>query len=166
MNWPIDEFKATRKKVTTLCFISLLIPSFILYHIIINVRQGNHSSLILIICLIHIYVSIMYAFPKLFTRFTNIFILILGEDTMSGKGFENNKQRALFVFSQGIAAASIVEITRWIIDFIIKNASLVEKLGLEGGIIYSLICTTLVTTFLFIGITRVREKYILREHWG
>ncbi|MBJ23543.1 MAG: hypothetical protein CMB64_02620 [Euryarchaeota archaeon] len=166
MNWPIDEFNATRKKVTILCFISLLIPSFMLYHIIINVRGANSSNLILAMCLIHIYVSLMYAFPKLFTRYTNIFILILGEDTISGKGFENNKQRLFFVFSQAIAAASIVEISRWIIEFIIKNASFIKDLDLEAGIIYSLICTTLVTSFLFIGITRLREKHILQEHWG
>ena len=86
---------------------------------------------------------------------------------MSGKGFENNKQRLFFIFSQGIAAASIVEISRWIMEFIIENASFVIKdLGIEPGIIYSLISTSLVSIFLFIGITRIREKIILREHWG
>ncbi len=167
MNWPVDEFNSTRNKVTFLCFISLLIPNFMLYNLIINIRQGNPSTLIFAICLIHIYVSIMYAFPKLFTRYTNIFMLILGEEIMSGKGFENNKQRLFFIFSQGIAAASIVEISRWIMEFIIENASFVIKdLGIEPGIIYSLISTSLVSIFLFIGITRIREKIILREHLG
>ncbi|RAH15669.1 MAG: hypothetical protein CMB56_002310 [Methanobacteriota archaeon] len=167
MNWPIDEFYPTRNKVTALCFISLLIPSFILYNLIINIRQGNSSTLIFSTCVIHMYVSIMYAFPKLLTRYLNIFVLILGEEIVSGKGFENLNQKMFFVFSQGLAAASIVEISRWIIGFITEKMSfLFKEVGIEPGVIYSLISTSLVTIFLFIGITRIREKMILREHWG
>jgi hypothetical protein len=34
-----------------------------------------------------------------------------------------------------------------------------------AGAIYALISTTLIASFLWIGITRVREKGILRDHW-
>ena len=167
MNWPIDEFHSTRNRVTTLCFFSLLIPSFILYNFLINIRQGNFSTLILATCIIHMYVSVMYAFPRLFSKYGNIFMLILGEEIMSGKGFENNKQKLFFIFSQGFAAASIVEISRLIIEFITEKLSfLFKELSIEPGIIYTIISTSLVTFFLFIGITRIREKIILREHWG
>ena len=108
MEWLLDEFKSSRKKVALLCFISLYMPSLMFYYYIVQVKSGGLTGLMVAMCLMHIYVSVMHSFPRALTKYTNLFMIVLGEDTMQGKGFENNKQRILFILTQGIAAASIV----------------------------------------------------------
>jgi hypothetical protein len=167
MDWPVEEFNAQRKKVTRLCFLAIFVPSFILYYFVVHVKHEKIGLLIIAMCALHIYVSLMYTFPKLFSRYTNLFMLALGEETMSGKGFENNRQKYIFILTQAIAAVSIFEISEWLLRMLIEQfPMLVKNQEIIPGIIYSLISTILITSFLWLGITRLRERGILREHWG
>ena len=68
---------------------------------------------------------------------------------------------------QGIGAAGVSEIARFILLDVVNEFIPMQlfQSSIAKGIFFSIITTTLISVFLWIGITRSREKLILDQQW-
>ena len=68
---------------------------------------------------------------------------------------------------QGIGAAGVSEIARFILLDVVNEFIPMQlfQSSIAKGIFFSIITTTLISVFLWIGITRSREKLILDKQW-
>lgn len=166
MEWPIDEFKNSRRRATIFTFIMLLTPTYLFHSYVIESSHGDRTWLILLISTTHIIISILYAFPNLFVKRIGLIASILGEDIVNGKGFNTMFQKISFVAFQAIGAATVGEISRFcIIEIMQRTPPEIRIIPLFRGGVYALITALLIAGFLWIGITRSREKIIIRKHW-
>lgn len=167
MHWPYESFRRARLRASMLAFVLLFIPVIMIF--LYWEKSGNSKIgfLLLSISILHVIVSISYAYPRLFLKYIPIISNILGEDIIQSKGFNSSKQKLSFVILQGIGAAGVSEIARFILLDVVNEFIPMQlfQSSIAKGIFFSIITTTLISVFLWIGITRSREKLILDQQW-
>ena len=167
MHWPYESFRRARLRASMLAFILLFIPVVMIF--LYWERNGNSKIglLLLYISILHIIVSISYAYPRLLLKHIPIVSSILGEDIIQSKGFDSSKQKITFVILQGIGAAGVSEIARFVLLDVVIEFTPVQwfQSSITKGVFFSTISSILISVFLWIGITRSREKLILDKQW-
>ena len=110
MHWPYESFRRARLRASMLAFFLLFIPVIMIF--LYWEKSGNSKIgfLLLSISILHVIVSISYAYPRLFLKYIPIISNILGEDIIQSKGFDSAKQKISFVILQGIGAAGEVKL--------------------------------------------------------
>ncbi len=166
MEWPLDEFKNARRRAVIFTFVVLLTPTYFFHSYVMELSHGNRTWLIISISTIHIVISILYAFPNIFVKRISLLSSILGDDIVNGKGFNTLFQKIYFVAFQAVGAATVGEISRiCIVEIMHRTPPEIRIMPLFKGGMYALITASLISGFLWIGITRSREKVIIRKHW-
>ncbi|HIF91023.1 MAG TPA: hypothetical protein EYQ58_05755 [Candidatus Poseidoniales archaeon] len=166
MEWPLNEFKNARRRAVIFTFVVLLTPTYFFHSYVMESSHGDRTWLIISISTIHIVISILYAFPNIFVKRIGLLSSILGDDIVNGKGFNTLFQKIYFVAFQAVGAATVGEISRiCIIEIMHRTPPEIRIIPLFKGGMYALITSSLIAGFLWIGITRSREKVIIRKHW-
>jgi hypothetical protein len=166
MEWPLNEFKSARRRAIIFTFLVLLTPTYFFYTFVMKLSHGDGTWLMISISAIHIVISVLYAFPKIFVKRIGLMSSILGDDIANGKGFKTLFQKISFVAFQAVGAATVGEISRiCVVEIMHRTPPKILMIPLFKGGMYALITSSLIAGFLWIGITRSREKVIIRKHW-